>query len=277
MSEDIIPHVSINHTAASTILFIHGALASPRDFLNVSSHLPSYHSLIPSLPSHSQSQFIKTFSISTTIDLLAVLVRSNAKSSKSHVVGHSLGAEVALAYAAKYPELVETLYISGYRRLVIPPYISSVLPYVASGSKQLENMIPRATVGRWMDIDFNWPITGPLKHDIDPKSIPETPNSVKLSKEILEALSSKEEVHPLPMRTLIVAATKGNWYLPTNDSIPEAKRILQTVKLGNAASRAAQVPSMRHPWNLQDPTLFARSVEAWIERSDLLEEFEEIQ
>ena len=33
---------------------------------------------------------------------------------------------------------------------------------------------------------------------------------------------------------------------------------------------------MRHPWDRQDGPLFARAVEAWIERGDVVEGFEDI-
>jgi hypothetical protein len=48
------------------------------------------------------------------------------------------------------------------------------------------------------------------------------------------------------------------------------------MKEGNGESRAVEVPTMRHPWDLQDPELFARSVVAWIEGIALPEEINDL-
>src|SRR5271167_1663062 len=96
LAENLLPHLSLNAEAPETVLLIHGAFASSAEWDLVSSILSrQYHILIPDLPAHGKSIAIQPFDVPTASRLIAELIRARAHSSKSHVVGFSLGSIVA--------------------------------------------------------------------------------------------------------------------------------------------------------------------------------------
>jgi hypothetical protein len=46
------------------------------------------------------------------------------------------------------------------------------------------------------------------------------------------------------------------------------------LRKGNSGSRAVKVEGMKHIWCLQDPGLFAKCVEAWLEDEEVADELE---
>ena len=99
--------------------------------------------------------------------------------------------------------------------------------------------------------------------------------TLSLCREVVDTIVSDEEIRPAAARILMVAATKRG-LLPTNDRTEDARMVADIMKEGNRESRAVEVRTMRHPWNLQDPELFARSIRGWIEVTDLPEEITDL-
>jgi pimeloyl-ACP methyl ester carboxylesterase len=98
-------YTSINPAGKSTIVLIHGACCSGQNWDLVVPHLASSnHLLIPDLPGHGQSRQITPFSVEYSSRLLAKLIRSHAINGRAHIVGHSLGAHVAINLAVLSPE-----------------------------------------------------------------------------------------------------------------------------------------------------------------------------
>jgi len=94
-----------------------------------------------------------------------------------------------------------------------------------------------------------------------------------LCRSIIETLAKRTEPGPWSARTLIVAATKSG-IIPSLDSPEVAKKLAGIGRLGNEETLAVEHKGMRHPWCRQDPSLFARLVEAWIQGKELPEGFE---
>jgi hypothetical protein len=64
---------------------------------------------------------------------------------------------------------------------------------------------------------------------------------------------------------------------PSFDRVDVVRRLAEIcVQDGNPDLRAVQQRGMRHPWNAQDPKLFADAVCALIERRELPDGFEEV-
>lgn len=97
----------------------------------------------------------------------------------------------------------------------------------------------------------------------------------KTCRGVVGVLVEGQEVGPVRARTLVVMGTKGG-LVPTGDNVDTAREVAEVLKRGNVESRAVQHRGMRHPWNEQDPKLFAEAVMAWLERSTLPEGVEDI-
>src|SRR5450756_1293621 len=115
---------SLNPQASRTLLLLHGAFSSHREWDLVSTYLSSYHLLVPDLPAHGRSTSANIpFTIPDTAALLADLVTKRAKNGKADIIGLSLGGYTAIYTAQKYPNLIGTggLFLSGCGRLFPRP------------------------------------------------------------------------------------------------------------------------------------------------------------
>lgn len=241
---------SLNPSASTTIVLIHGAIVSGTDWDLVKPHLNDYHLLIPDSPGHGRSVDLP-FSVEGAADHIAKLISAQAKGGKAHIVGHSLGSKVAIRLAEKYPEVVHTALVSGYE--VYPGLSSAATPYLFWTMNKINNAIPRPVV--------RWAMDG-----TEMGRTPKVPFS--LYRQISEVTSSAWP-EPWPARTLVIAAGKGEWYLPSYDHPEDAKKLAGIGREKNAETIAVMHPLMRHPWNRQAPELFAETVKAWANGKDL--------
>ncbi|KAL9085247.1 MAG: hypothetical protein Q9165_007681 [Trypethelium subeluteriae] len=252
----IIPHQSLNPSAPTTILLIHGALTTSEDWDLVAPHLqPKYHLLIPDLPHHGASTALTPFTIPHTTTLLAALIRTHAHNSVAHIVGLSLGAHIVVHLAALHPSLVLSVFATGLSRFGGGPN-PTLFSYGFHITQAVERALPPSLIQRALpDLDL---------------SGPRSTSSVALCREIVEVIRAVPG--GFPKRVMVVAAAKGGW-IPTGDNVESARVIGRMVRRGEEGEASGCVVhwGMRHPWNRQDPGLFARAVEAWVEREEVLE------
>jgi len=80
---------------APTIVFLHGGGWSGWMWDKHVTFFQEYHCLIPDLPEHGRSAEVKPFSIQSAADEIIELIYTKTKNGKAHVVGFSLGAQIA--------------------------------------------------------------------------------------------------------------------------------------------------------------------------------------
>ncbi|KAI4688371.1 hypothetical protein J4E81_007967 [Alternaria sp. BMP 2799] len=243
-------HASINRDSNSTILFIHGAFVDAHDWELVVPHIQGYHLLLPDCPGHGHSSNI-SFSIETSAEHIARLIEAEAIGGRAHVVGHSLGASIAVCLAANYPHVVESLFVSGYSEA--PVSKAPLLRYLLWASNRMENAIPRPWI-RWL-MDGT---------DLRRTNTP----SLSLCTQIAQSDSAAARLHPWSARTLIIVAGKGG-LVPSSDSPVAARKLVKIGKENDISTLAYTHPGMRHPWNRQAPRLWAETVVAWVEGKEL--------
>ena len=56
----------------------------------------------------------------------------------------------------------------------------------------------------------------------------------------------------------------------------DARGLFEAVRRGGLLSRCVQHGGVRHPGDIRRPELFVQAVEAWVERGEVLEGFEEL-
>ncbi|MFN3429260.1 MAG: alpha/beta fold hydrolase [Candidatus Sericytochromatia bacterium] len=98
---------------APSVVLLHGAGASGWTWRPVVERLAGYHCLVPDLPEHGRSLAVAPFTIPDAASRLAAMIRDRAHGGRAHVVGLSLGGQVALQLAATAPERVTRLLVSG--------------------------------------------------------------------------------------------------------------------------------------------------------------------
>lgn len=256
----LLPHLELNPEAAKPVLLVHGPFGSSSSWHSAVAHLKAYHLLVPDLPCHGTARHHGPFSRARAARLLAALIAHRAHGGVAKVVGHSLGAGVALRLISEHSHVVDgAAFLSGCGTPPSSPSAGpSILPYAALTSQRVESVIPR-TVVRWLMDGV----------DIPPPDLSICPLSLN---EAVFASSDMKWPAPWPARTLIIAAGKGG-LIPSQDNAHTARRLAEIGRAGNEATLAVTHPAMRHAWNMQSPAVFAESIEAWFERGAALEGF----
>ncbi|KAJ5769857.1 uncharacterized protein N7511_001908 [Penicillium nucicola] len=229
-----------------TILLIHGAFTTSNDWQQIASDLDqSFHVLTPDLPGHGDAKATR-FTMETAADSVQTLIQKSATGGKAHIVGHSLGAQVAIRLAEKYPDVIKTLIVSGFE---IYPSLPST-PWLARAlwtMNRVESLIPRPAI-RWL---------------MDGTPIGRSYPTMKTCREVAEAMNSATFPAPWPAPTLVVAAGRGG-VIPSYDHPEDARKLASIGREMNDKTLAVVHPQMRHPWHQQDPDLFVSMIQAWI-------------
>ncbi|KUI52791.1 Lipase 3 [Cytospora mali] len=255
-----LPHLSINPEKQPTILLIHGAFDTKNTWDPIHPYLSEYHFLIPTLPGHddsSTSPVIGELTLQTTSERLYQLVTAKAHNGQTHVVGHSFGANIALHFISHYTDQILSVFVSGTAGF----YPSSMTPYGLWIDGILSYAMPRRLVEYLIDVDPRLWETSSFGNFRSLELCKAISNilMIPVEDEVLIPAVAQEELKKRQVRAIAVAATKKG-VLPTNDNVERAKAVAQ--RLGGIA---AEVPTMRHAFVIQDPELFARIVAAWIE------------
>lgn len=217
----------------------------------------NYHLLLPDLPGHGGSREISPFSKEHGARLLSQLIRERAAAGKAHVVGFSFGAHIAIELASKFPECVESVFVSGFEVYNVSP---QTFVTVGSFESRLTSLVPRGLI-KWLMDGTDLPT-------------PQFQPSQDLRLAIAETMCIRDDEWPSPWqaRTLIVAAGKSG-LLPTADHPHDARKLRDTGREGNEETKAVTHPKMRHPWIWQAPELFAKAVRRWVEEAEVEEGF----
>jgi pimeloyl-ACP methyl ester carboxylesterase len=264
---------SVNPLASRTLLLIHGSFSSHREWDLVSSHLSSYHLLVPDLPAHGRlSSANIPLAIPDTAALLADLVKKHAKNGKADIIGLSLGGYTAIYMAQKYPDLVGTggLFLSGCGRPFPRPgsFMTWVNGFALCLAGCALRYVPTALF-LWVCNKAGLQISEELLADL------RAPSPYHLGQTVAKELAEDPKDNTrnwgglsekVAARSCVVAGVIDDG---AKDCLERGKQL----RKGNHESMAFKVEGKRHGWNLQDPELFARGIKAWVEHEELPEEY----
>jgi pimeloyl-ACP methyl ester carboxylesterase len=249
----------LSHTP---IIFLHGIATCHMEFSRTTPFLSKdYDLILVDLPGHSGSRDILPFTLDNTINALSHLVSTKVAGGRAHIVGMSLGGLVALEFARRCPELVLSLFctgcapLSGYRKWFISR------PRLMGGIEILSGKLTT----EWLF----WSYIG-----VEP--FPELREEMRRNHS-MELLSSgyractevtMERVAEIRgVRIAIVAGGK-------KDDVEQTREAGKVLAKTNPECKAFVVRDAVHLWDLQLPELFAQSVRAWVEGSEMPKEFE---
>jgi len=253
---ELLYHVSLNSAQSTTLVLLHGLSSSHLEFTPILPHLTEYHLLVPDLPAHSRSIHHAPFIVPHAARLVASLIRARAHNRKCHLVGFSAGGFVAVELAATYPELVQSLFVSGVYDLAAKwGWMIRVAPYMTI----IEGLAPTSLISfiyRKMGLQLPPGL-------LEEMSANGKVAMLKVAWKSLREFNSEREVH---VRALALAGEK-------QDDVEGVRRLGRVFRKGNEMSRAAVVEGAMHWWSLQWPELFANGVVKWIEEKELPSRF----
>jgi pimeloyl-ACP methyl ester carboxylesterase len=245
-------HLSLNSSQPTTLLLLHGLSSSHLEFTPLLPHLTHYHLLLPDLPAHSRSSHITPFTLPHSASLVASLIYTHAHNQKCHLVGVSAGGFVAVEIAARYPELVQSLFVSGVYDLNAKwGWLLNIAPY----TNIIEGLVPATVISfihRRMGLNFP---SGLWEEMVANAKFA----MLKVAWKSLSEFGGEKEVC---VRTLAVAGGR-------QDDVEGVRRLGRVFRKGNEKSRGSVVEMALHSWDLQMPELFVEGVVKWIEEKEL--------
>jgi pimeloyl-ACP methyl ester carboxylesterase len=176
------------------------------------------------------------------------------------VVGFSAGGFIAVDLANKYPELIQSLFISGVYNMASRRRLLTVAPYLAVPVQTLQCALPVSVSSFISGTEFPQALLEDVKCN----------NRFKLAKDGYRSLLEMGEGYPLKVRTLAVAGTK-------HDDVKGTRNLGIILRKGNPQSSAVKIEGGTHGWGIQWPELFAESVTAWVEGTALPAKLEYLQ
>jgi pimeloyl-ACP methyl ester carboxylesterase len=236
---------------AATIVFLHGGGLPGWTWEPVVARLPEYCCLVPDLPSHGGSRGVQWESLPATAALVAALIRERAAGSRAHLVGVSLGGQLALQLLATEPALIDRAVVSG----------TSVRPMPAAGflSWLVRVSLPWSR-SEWM-VRANLRSLGiPTEHLGRYRQTLDETDPVALGRVVGDSLRFRPRPIASGANLLVAAGRKepGTIYRSARDLVSTVPGV--TLRMA---------PTGGHAWFIQTPELFARMVRAWVNQEPL--------
>jgi Predicted hydrolases or acyltransferases (alpha/beta hydrolase superfamily) len=240
---------------SETIVFLHAGMSSGWMWDKHLESLKDYHCLVPDLPEHGKSMEVKPFTMKSATNEVIDIIKERANGGKAHVVGLSLGAQVAVQILSRAPEVVDHVVITG-----------TLVREVGSSFSMFMNIFYKIYM-RLKDVDFF------IKMGMKVQSIPlEYFNDVKKDTKALtwnslnnitkenSSFRISKELCEVKNPVLILSGEK------------EVKVVHESAVALNKClsnSKAYKVANFGHTWPLESPELFSSVVRAWINDNSL--------
>jgi pimeloyl-ACP methyl ester carboxylesterase len=232
---------------APSIVFLHGIGASGWMWWQQVPALGDFHCLNVDLPGHGQSNQVPWVSLADTAQQIADLIRACSTGGRAHVVGLSLGGQLALMLLERHADVLDRVVISGVTAAPMPnQHLLSPQIWMMSLMKQrwAANMQARAL--------------GLLPR----QQAAFTENFLAMSMDTYRRIFEEVMVYQVPpalqqmtVPTLITAGGRET------EIIIDAVNVISRL-MPNAQGCIA--PGVRHGWNVEAPDLFTAMIRAWI-------------
>lgn len=241
-----------------TIVFIHGGGLSGWMWNKQVEAFNDYHCIVPDLPEHGKSAEVKPFTIKGAAEMIVDIIKNHAHNRKAHLVGLSLGSQVAVQILSIAPEVVNRALISG----------TLVREYYGPTTLKLINLWFRIyTPFKNTDFSIKYAMKGNGASAEYFEYFKENMNILTLSclkniyrENALFRISG--ELCQVNNSILIIAAEREMKYL--SESAKDLNKCLPN-------SQMYMVPNVKHNWALDAPELFSSVSRAWIKNKQILD------
>ncbi len=233
-----------------TIVFLHAGMSSGWMWNKHLEIFKDYHCLVPDLPEHGKSIDIKLFTMKGAAEEIIGLIKEKAHGGKAHVVGLSLGAQVAVQMLSMAPETVHDAVITG-----------TLAREVGSGIAVFMNIFYKVYM-RLKDTDFFIKMGMRAQNiSVDYFQYVKKDNKA-LTWNSLNNITSENRSFRIPEnlctsknRVLILVGEKE--VKVAHESAVDLNKCLLN-------SKAYKAANFGHTWSLESPEFFSSVVMAWI-------------
>lgn len=254
-----------------SIVFIHGGGIGSWMWDPQIEFFTDYHCIVPDLPAHGKSVGIPLTTVPEIARLIAEVIRKSAHGGRAHVVGLSLGAQVAVALLSQSSDLVDHAVISsallrdmGMKWLYSPAMIRFLFRW---GFEPFKNS------RRYIELNLRLKPSVPMKY-LD-KVFEDNRN---YTVDTFTALMGANQAFLLPADletvqtpTLICCGKKE--FKAVRQSAAELATILPHARAILVDPQGKLPLGCEHAWNLNIPDLFNETVQAWLKDQPLPDKF----
>lgn len=228
------------------VVFLHGVGAGGWMWWQQVPAFADHRCLVVDLPGHGRSRDVPWTSLADTADRVADVIRT--ATGRAHVVGLSLGGQVALALLERCPDVVDRAVISGVTAEPWP-HRWFLGPQLWLTSRQLSSR--RLVEAQARSLGLPPPARVAFVENLLAMSAPTYRRIV----EEVAAYRVPDALRAVSTPTLVLAGD-------TESAI--IQRAVQAVPATMPAASGRLVPGAAHAWNLHAPDLFNTTVRTWI-------------
>ncbi|KAI9030364.1 Alpha/Beta hydrolase protein [Hyaloraphidium curvatum] len=257
--DDSMPFSEAGDPLNPAIVFLHAGPLSRRMWEPQLALLSSsFHCFAPDLPDHGSNARTR-FSLELAADQVSALVRKRASArGPPALVGLSLGGALVLELLRRHPRIASRAMVSGTTD-GIGPWLGR-MALAAAGATSWLSPETQAGLALWQV-----PVRPRFRHlvfdDLVRGSTPE------YTRDTLRELMSMRMPDRVECPLLVTVGSK--------ETIP-ARRAAARIVRAYPGARGAVAPGLNHLWNLEEPELFARVVEAWVGWGEVLSDLKPI-
>ena len=238
----------------SSIVFIHGGGLGGWMWERQVKDLSDFHCLVPDLPEQGRSKELKPFSIKDSAQQIAELIKKRAHGGKSHVVGHSIGAQIVVQLLSFAPEVVDCAVVNSALVRRIPGMTGLIKPIV-----YLTIPLTKAKWFAWIQAkSLGVPDEDFARYFNDSRSLT-TGSLVNILKENAN-FSLPEGLKYCTVPTLILVGQKERGVMRNS-----AKDLAAAIP----NSKGYLVQGVGHCFNFDDPNLYNQILRAWYTNKQL--------
>lgn len=254
---------------AQTILFLHGGGGAGWMWEPQVKSLSEYHCLVPDLAEQGQSVNVKPFSIQTSAEQMAELIRTRAHGGKATVVGLSEGAQVGIALLRLAPELVERAVISS--ALVRPmPGMGWLTPNLVALTYR-SSIAPLKYQDWWVRLNMKYSAGVPETYFAQFRQTFQGLTESGFTNLMIENLHFRlpSGLAQIPTPTLVLVGQRE--YAIMRQSARDLAQALPNAQAYAIVHAKKLTVAQEHNWNLTAPELFTATVRAWFTHQPLPE------
>lgn len=233
---------------AARVLFLHPGGYTSKIWQQTAEDLPEMRCLMVDLPGHSESQHVPLTTLEQASDAVADLLTHRYEGDPVHVVGVSFGAYVGLMLGLRYPELVESVMLSGIQLGQIPK--SGLLNAFAAVMSPLMRL---TWFRRKSAMAFG--ISDPAIYSHPNGSPVVSPKTFRTIMRLASNFDIADDLPDVAVRVLVTAGSKEHPLILR--SLPKFQALIPEC-------RAATATGGGHGWCLQHSKLFAATLRKWI-------------
>lgn len=229
------------------IVFLHGAMVAGWMWSAQAEGLPQFHSLLVDLPGMGHSAGLAWTSLADTADHVAAVISDRCVGQAAHVVGLSLGGLVGLHVAARHPDSVASLLVSGVPAEPVPASLRFL-------NRAMVALYSRPWGARIVGSVFGIPRDESMTAFVDTARLTD--------RDALRCVTGELASSPLPER-LHATSTPTLAVVGAKDTALARRGVVALTEMMPDA-RGFLVPGVGHQWNAEDPQLFTDMIRTWI-------------